>query len=47
MVEDVLAGDFDSIRDIVKNLGAEIENVRGMRGQVEIDDTLASVCARK
>jgi hypothetical protein len=42
-----LSADFDSIRDVVKNLASEVENVNSLHGQVKTDDTLASVLPDK
>lgn len=42
-MENELAGDFEGLRDIIKILAAEVENVTEMHGQVKTDDTLASV----
>ena len=46
-METVIDTDFESIRDIVKNLAAEINNVRTMHQQIENDNPVAPVYSRE
>src|SRR5271156_2909297 len=41
-----LSNDFESIEDMVKSLGGEVENVRQLHSNVETDDSSTLVCPR-
>jgi len=39
-----LSNDFESIQDVVKSLGGEVENVRQLHSNVETDNSSTLVC---